>query len=315
MGRKRRSEATAVVNKDRMTFEEACKELGVSDEELEQLVANGEIACLKEGNDLIFKKDVVGQFKKTRKTEPTIILTEEDMGILEGMEEIGTSAPKPAAEHGEKKAPQPIELEGLEDVVIESRSDKKDSEPTPAPAAATPDDTVLNLEGLLEDDGSEGTTPIPGTEVSAKPVDESTDITVEGNVSDETLLDTDLLEIGEEEDSFKLDTTASDEALTEPAEAQLLRGGGARAMQMKRKKAQVGTTIALIFTAVVLLAPLAIVLNIVYTARASATAVPVLLEDTTKDKGKTKKEDVPYKWILDANAAGGVVEAIADLFG
>lgn len=291
--------------KDRLNFEEAYKELQVSEEELEQLVANGEIACVKEGNDLFFKKDVISQFKKTRKTEPTIILTEEDMGILDGMEEIQIGGkPEDAApviEPAAKEVPEPVmpELEGMEDIVIEPRG-AKDADTTPvASEGGAPDETVLNLEGLLEDDGSEGTTPIPGTEASARSVDESTDITVEGNVTDETLLDTDtnLLEVGEEEDSFKLDAGAGDDALTEPAETALLRGGGARAMQMKRRKSHAPFTVALVFTALVFLAPLAVTLNTLFTTKG----------------GKIDPKNI--SWIFDANGyVGGIIEGIADLF-
>jgi hypothetical protein len=293
------------VAKDRLNFEDACKELQISEEELEQLVANGEIACVKEGNELFFKKDVISQYKKTRKTDPTIILTEEDMNILDGMEEIQIggkpeeSAPvvEPVAAPEATEPPAPVELEGMDDIVIEPRS-SKDAEATPVASTGTPDETVLNLEGLLDDDGSEGTTPIPGSE--ARPVDESTDITVEGNVMDETLLDTDtnLLEVGEEEDSFKLDQgAAGDEVLTEPAETALLRGGGARAMQMKRRKSHAPFTISLVLTAIVFLAPLAVTMYTLFTTRG----------------GKIDPKNID--WIYNSYGyVGGIFETIADLF-
>ncbi len=312
-----------MVQKDRLSFDEACKELQVSEDELEQLVANGEIASIKEGDTFFFKREVISQFKKNRKTEPTIILADEDMELLDVMEEIELepreeSAQKPAAsgpratevlplgkgggEKGEAEEEISLELPGSE------ASLEPEAETAAAQAAAggsVPDDTVLNLDGLLEDDGSEGTTPIPGAEIAAK-IDEVSDITVEGSVSDETLLDTDLLEIGDEEDSFKLDTTV-DESLTEPTEGNMLRGGGARAMQMKRKRSHAGLTVVLALTAVVLLVPLGISLNTLYVSALGQESVV-----TTGPKGGP----AVYKWVLDCSDMAGKwwVEWIADLF-
>jgi len=289
-----------VASKDKLTFLEACKELGIPEDELEQLVANGEIPCTKDGEKLIFNADVISQFKKTRKTEPTIILTEEEMNILDGMEgmlEEKPAAAAPAAPEKEKKAPAPIipELDGMEEIVIEPRGSEKKQ---PEEAAASNEDTVLNLDGLLEDDGTEGTTPIPGTEAGARAVEETSDITVEGNVTDDTLLDTDLLEVGEEEDAFKLESTATtDEALTESVESTLLRGGGARAMAMKRKKSHGGFTAMLVLTAAIFLAPVGVTLNTLFSS------------------GQVQIGDPDKNWVNKANAyGGGMVNTIADLF-
>ncbi len=315
-----------MVEKDRFSFEEACKELQISEEELEQLVANGEIASVKEGDTLFFKKEIISNFKKSRKTEPTIILADEDMEVLEGMEEIDLGVPEEEAVQQPERPLQPTaskkdvvkedfpaeqeipELSDLEEVVVETRSSGEDETGEPAEPVevgaelGTPDDTVLNLDGLLEDDGSEGTTPIPGIE-SLEGIDEGSDITVEGNISDDTLLDTDLLEIGEEEDSFKLDS-ATEETLVDPTEATLLRGGGARAMQMKRKKSHAAWTISMVVTSLVLLVPLGVSLNTFFVTRF----------------GENKMTEVAsggepvYKWIFDSNVLAGVVKGIADLF-
>ena len=296
-----------MANKDKMTFDQACKELQISEDELEQLVANGQIAGIKEGDTVFFKPETVVQYKKNRKTEPTIILADEDMDLLEGMDELDLgekASPAKAAAHP-AKAEINIELPEGEEMVIETR---KAGEPTPvAPVSA--DDTVLNLEGLLEDDGSEGTTPIPGGDAASKMIEESSDITVEGNVSDETLLDTDLLEIGEEEDSFKLDPAGEESAPTEVTEATLLRGGGARVMQMKRKKGHPVLTALLAATAVALLFPLGIYLNLCFVVNQGETPAATKIAE----KGG-KEKDSPYKWIKDSNLLGGVIETIADSF-
>ncbi len=134
-------------------------------------------------------------------------------------------------------------------------------------------------------------------------VDEGSDITVEGTVNDETMLDTDLLEIGEEEDSFKLDTT-SEETLADATEGTLIRGGGARAMQMKRKKSHAPLTVALAITAVLLFPPVGIALNLVTVSRAEGEAPA---------GGKSPI----YKWVLDSSDMFGKwwVDGLADLFG
>ena len=67
------------MNSERMSFDEACRELGVTEAELENLVAAGEIASLKEGDTLYFKKEVVRKFKKSRDSEPTILLADEEL--------------------------------------------------------------------------------------------------------------------------------------------------------------------------------------------------------------------------------------------
>jgi len=301
-----------VASKDRMSFEEACKDLQISEDELEQLVANGEIASIKEGDTVFFKREVVSQYKKNRKTEPTIILADEDMELLDVMDEINLDSPKGAAG---KPAATPARSDVLDlddaDLSVKTPSgadaiEPRGGGPEALPAAAeggTPDDTVLNLDGLLEDDGSEGTTPIPGAEAASKIVDESSDITVEGSVNDETLLDTDLLEIGEEEDSFKLDT-ASAATLSEPTEATLIRGGGARAMQMKRKKSHALLTISLVITAVLLFPPVGIALNMCQVIQVEDGGAPMA-------KGPSV-----YKWVFDSSEIAGKwwVEGIVDLF-
>src|SRR5258705_379326 len=144
-----------------MTFEEACKELQISEDELEQLVANGEIAGIKEGDTFFFKKDVVAQYKKSRKTEPTIILADEDMEILNVMDEIDLTTPpeEPTKKTGEKapaedhaasamnllEGDDPTDLKvGEDEITIEPRAGKGKAGAAESPS---PEDTVLNLEG------------------------------------------------------------------------------------------------------------------------------------------------------------------------
>ena len=46
-----------------MSFEEAARELGISEGELEKLVASGEIASTKDGDSLLFKKEAIDNYK------------------------------------------------------------------------------------------------------------------------------------------------------------------------------------------------------------------------------------------------------------
>ena len=71
-----------------MSFEDACRELGISQAELEQLVAAGEIASMKDGEAICFKPEVVKLYKES-KGDPMVLLADEDLSLLEGdIEEI-----------------------------------------------------------------------------------------------------------------------------------------------------------------------------------------------------------------------------------
>lgn len=330
------------MNTERMSFDEACRDLGVSEAELEQLVAAGEIASIKEGDTLFFKKDVVRKFKKSRESEPTILLADDDINLLDdeagidllGSEEEsptprktvpvgsagGSSGPstnrpggrgagKPGAakkgdtkkESGKKTAKEPAEPERVEisleddalpeidlgegDGSIETkkleevsvRGEKRGEES---------DETLLNLDGLLEDD-SEVTTPVP-----------------EGAVEDDsTLLDTDLLDLGGESDPFTSDTVEETQAGGLTEQGTLLRGGGARVMQMKRKQSNAAWTAVLAVAGLLLLLPLGVMTNLMFLHSADA------------------KEGMPakgsYSWITEFPASDlvhSLVTGVADIF-
>ena len=280
---------------ERMSFDEACRELGVTEAELEQLVAAGEIASIKEGDTLYFKKEVVRKFKKSRESEPTILLADEEINLLETDEldllaDEGTTPQKAAAKAGDR-IDLSLDDEGLPEIdlvnegsrteirkkVTEEVVVKKDKKAV----EDTGDETLLNLDGLLEDD-SEATTPVPES------------------VDDSTLLDTDLLDLGGgDADPFGSDTveeTAVD--LTE--QGTLLRGGGARVMQMKRKESHAPWTIALALAGLVLLLPLGVLTNLMFAHSPEATeGVP---------------PDSRSSWIQDWNVLEGPVQMVADMF-
>jgi hypothetical protein len=290
---------------ERMSFEEASRELGMTEEELEQLVAAGEIASLKEGDTIFFKKSVVQKFKKTRQAgSPTILLSDDEIDLLgeeleiSGDEEAKTPQAAPA---GEKPGRIEISLDddlGLEDLDLTGadRAAQETKEFAPAgkakPAAKKPDlsddETLLNLDGLLEED-SEGTTPVP--------------VAAEG--SDSTLLDTDdILDIegmGASSDPFAADTVEEGSAteLTEPGT--LLRGGGARVMQMKRKSSHAPFTVVLAIACLVLLLPIGVVTNLLF-----------VHQPQTEAKGSPRQE--AYGWIMEYNFLDSAVEGVAKLF-
>ena len=344
------------MNSEMMSFDDAARELGVSEEELEQLVAAGEIASLKDGDTVVFKKNVVQKFKKSQgAASPSILMVDEDIDLLDdGLEleppdEGTTPAEKPgkrpaapapkqkAADEEAKPARLEIPLDnaglegggldelglddggldelGLEDIVIRPKSDSSDTVGADETAdlesakgsgkggkkaeakskkrkAEADDETMLNLDGVLEED-SEGTTPVPGSlEVDA----------------DSTLLDTDdLLDVeglGGGKDPFAADTveegTGSD--LTEAGT--LLRGGGARAMQMKRRKSHAAWTVVLAAACIVLMIPVGILTNLLFVHSPR-------LSQASEEPRPTKDS---YGWILEYNVLDGVVQGVADVF-
>ncbi len=226
-----------------MSFEEAARELGISEGELEKLVASGEIASTKDGDSLLFKKEAIDNYKNQGEAE--IILSDDDLNLLDDDEidfGIDLSGGDDAA--GEDAAPE------LPDVAAE---DGGDLELSLDDDASIGDETVLDVESLLSDDDSEGTTPIPGSDDSG-----------EDSLGDETLLDTDILDLGDDDaDTFELDTT-EDTLLDPTEEGSLLRGGGARVMQMKRRKSHAPWTVLLSFAGLALLIPLAVLLGTVH---------------------------------------------------
>ena len=228
-----------------MSFEEAARELGISEGELEKLVASGKIASTKDGDSLLFKKEAIDNYKNQGDAE--IILSDDDLNLLDDDDDeidfgIDLSGGDDAADEDAAS--------DLPDIAAEDGGDLELSLDDDAPVG---DETVLDVESLLNDDDSEGTTPIPGSDDSG---DES--------LGDETLLDTDILDLGDDDaDTFELDTT-EDTLLDPTEEGSLLRGGGARVMQMKRRKSHAPWTVLLSFAGLALLVPLAVLLGTVH---------------------------------------------------
>ncbi len=327
---------------NKLTFAEACERLQISEEELERLVAGGEISSLKEGDTFFFKPEAIDQFQKSRKTEPTIILSDDEMDLLDGVEEIdldelelpvedsavsGESTPAAAAEVSFEADGDDLQLEDLEldelnlqddsqtpkaqDDLGEITLDDDDLalEQVPLEAddlsldldvdTAPSDDTKLNLEGLLEEDlAAEGTTPVPGTDMELDL--EVDDITLEGSVDEETILDTDVLELTDEDEDFQLDAGDEDELTVEATASTLIRGGGARVMQMKRVRTHALWTFFLLLNAIVMLVPLAVLINIYF------------FDGVGEREAAEPNAAKASQWIHDHNYLRGMIEPISD---
>ena len=280
-----------------MSFEEAASELGISEEELEKLVASGEIASTKDGDNLLFKKEAVESYKNQGDAE--IVLADDELNLLDDDEEIDFGIDLSDGDDAESSDAgsevADIAAEDLGDLEISLDDDV---------GGSIGDETVLDVESLLDDDDgdSEGTTPIPGAEDSSS---------ADTELGDETLLDTDILDLGDDDaDTFELDTT-EDTLLDPTEEGTLLRGGGARVMQLKKRKSHAAWTVLLSFAALSLLIPPgAVIIAIIYN------------EALTNDRGQYLEAQAVHKqqWIEDYAGKSGklgmrkMVHDFADMF-
>jgi len=280
-----------------MSFEEAASELGIPEEELEKLVASGEIASTKDGDNLLFKKEAIENYKNQGDAE--IVLADDELNLLDDDDEeidfgidLSDGDDADSSDAGSEVAD--IAAEDLGELEISLDDDA---------GGSVGDETVLDVESLLDDDDgdSEGTTPIPGAEDSS---------TADTDLGDETLLDTDILDLGDDDaDTFELDTT-EDTLLDPTEEGSLLRGGGARVMQLKKRKSHAAWTVLLSLAALSLLVPVAVMIAIIYN------------EGLTNDRGQYLEAKTVHKqeWIEKYAGEDGkkgvrkMVHDIADMF-
>jgi len=184
---------------DMMSFDEAMRVLEVSADELERLVAENEIPAIHDGDTVVFKRQVIQEYRKGRQTRPTIILQSDT--------DAGKRAPK----------------------------------------GASTDETVLNIEGLLEEDLEEAATEAPE------------EIRVGAAGEEGSVLDTGILEEDEDTATFELD--ADEETLVDEGVAAAA-GPTSRAMQVRRRESSPGLLVVAVATTVVLLGPGIILLNL-----------------------------------------------------
>ncbi len=196
---------------DMLSFEEAMAELGLGRDELENLAASGELRGIHDEGEVRFKSDEVQALKQSRETEPTIVLSDNEISSFD----IGDESP--------------IDLDSI-----------------------STDETVLNIEGLLEDD-ADGTTPVPGMGI----LEDDDELEI-GSIGEDTVLDTDGLEL---DDDF--DLGSDDETVAAGTDDTFLAAGGTQQMQIVQKKGSPAMVAVLVATLLVMLAPAAVVMNLI----------------------------------------------------
>ena len=198
---------------DMLSFEEAMAELGLSRDELENLTASGELRGTHDDGEVRFKADDVAALKASRETEPTVVLSDEILG--DSAFDIGDESP--------------IDLDSI-----------------------STDETVLNIEGLLEDE-AEGTTPVPGLGI----LEDEDEFDLD-SIGEDTVLDTDGLDL---DDDF--DLGSDDETVAAGTDDTFLAAGGTQQMQAVRKKGSPVMVGLLVATMLLMLAPAAVIVNLI----------------------------------------------------
>ncbi|MEM7166990.1 MAG: hypothetical protein AAF581_16120 [Planctomycetota bacterium] len=209
---------------DFISYQDALAELQLTEDELNDLVASGELRGFRDGDEVRFKHEDVANLKRSRETEPTIILSETQAEALGDIDE--------------------------DEIVIDLDS-------------MSTDETVLNIEGLLDDD-TEGTTPIPGDSF----LEDDDDLEIGGAVAavgavgavgDETVLDTDDLDL---DDDFDLDDDDDTLLADEDDTLAVGVGGGTRRMASVKKESHALWTVGLTVLLFLMLCPAVVLMNL-----------------------------------------------------
>ncbi len=216
-----------------MSFDEVARELGISEDELKRMVAENEIRAFHAGGELTFKRDDVSKLKDRLETAPTIILSDTDAdSILEEpvLEEPSLEVPDLEVE---EPASEPISLD--------------------AEDALASEDTVLSVEGLLEDDSVSLEDPLGG---AAGDLLESDDTVAADatDVGEDTVLDSGLLE--EEDLSLGLDETEEEGLLDEDIRV------APRRVRARIQESSPAMTAVLVVTALLLILPGSVLVNL-----------------------------------------------------
>lgn len=201
-----------------LSFDEVARELGIGAEELRRMVADNEIRAFHEGGELKFKHEDVNKLKNRLETEPTIILSDTDAGkIIEDA---------------------PIELESsiLEEPVLEEQA----AELIPADDALQSSETVLSVDGLLEDGPASADETALGLDVS-----ESAD------AGHDTVFDSQLVE-----DDLSLGADAGALALEEDVRS------GPRRIKAKVQEADPVMTVLTVAACALMILPGAVLVNL-----------------------------------------------------
>lgn len=187
---------------DRMSFDQAAQELGLDADELYNLVSAGEINAKHDGDEITFGSDDVAAFKRSRETEPTVVLSETQAEVLE------------------------LEIDDSPDLEVMST-----------------EDTVLNIDSLLEDETGGGILE-GGDDFGAE------------EIGEDTVLDTDGIDL---DDSFDL---TDDDTVAATGLDDLAVGSVSTPMQVVRKKPATAMSVLLMLTLLVMLGPAAVLINL-----------------------------------------------------
>jgi excisionase family DNA binding protein len=207
-----------------LSFDEVMRELGVSEDELKRMIADNEIRAFHEGDELKFKREDVSKLRSSLETAPTIVLSDTDAdSILE----------EPALEEPSLEEPE-LELD--------------------AEDALASEETVLSVEGLLEDDSPSLEEPILDDMGGEILEGEDTAPAVETSVGEDTVLDSGLLD--EEDLSLGLDDTEEEGLLDEDVRA------APRRVRARAQEASPMMTALLVVMCVILVLPGAVLVNL-----------------------------------------------------
>jgi hypothetical protein len=233
-----------------LSFNDVVNELGISEDELKKLVADNEIRSFHEAGELKFKKEDVNQLKNRLETAPTIVLSDTDSSSLLDDEPLLEEEPtleEPTLEEPALEEPvleeQPSSNETtLEEPVLEDAGKEPELDLSGPEEVSPSEETVMDVDGILDDDDDAITLEEPETDTSK-------------SVGDDTVLDSGL---GDEDDlSFGLDDTEEDDIL-----GQATSSGGPRMLTPRTQEASPALTGLLVLLALILILPGAILINL-----------------------------------------------------
>ncbi len=181
------------------------------------MVADNEIRAFHEGGELKFKREDVNKLKNRLETEPTIILSDTDAGkIIEDA---------------------PIELESS--ILEEPLLDEPVLDVNPADDALQSSETVLSVDGLLEDG------PVSADETAL-----GMDLTESADAGHDTVFDSQLVE-----DDLRIDSDAGGLALDEDVRS------GPRRIKAKAQEADPVMTVLTVAACALMILPGAVLVN------------------------------------------------------
>lgn len=250
-----------------MQFDEVCEELGLDEQEVKDLIAQGELRSIKEGKSIKFRTEDVLALKERHEAEPTVILTDSDqeMGIAESSDELilDESTSDTVLNIGDIMSPERQEEEIVfSDSTEEFLISPHDSDPEAAiPTVEIP--AVDEDMGLYETDSDAAlvaSASAPELASSATETAEARPLTVDSG--EETF---ELVEDAEG-DFEQIDEFEEEEPEPRPAprktqSGRISRSARLRAIQMKQRPSELPWTVLTLVTLAVLLLPGAIVLN------------------------------------------------------